>query len=767
MSVPIVCPGCGATYGHLKLAPGTSFPCAQCQRSLRVPGAPAAKTPVAPLLVVVPTAPPTKNPAPQSAPASPPPPVLTPVRPARSPTVAPAEAAPRPGTGSSRRPSPKKGGAPRAKRPMSPAVLWSLVGGGMAVLVTSLVVLTMLGKPNDFDRAQGYARGYRDAVMHRTLASFGQRAIPEPELQQAYEREAGKKATPVEYSEGFADGRKGAAPTRAAESLANLRFPVDLALETIGKAETARANSGAELWQLVEQVQTMAKSWSERGASANDVARLTGKAKTLADRVLVLDPSHLAARTARGEIRYQGELQDYALAPWLDDASRADADKAHRRIQELATKNGGFVGTKEETEITRLKNRFADKEKAYKAMTERPFFVKASALENITAKELVDSLAKAKENVAKIRDTLKDESMAKALEEAMLRGVEGRKFLSFIREPYVIFVEENDSWDESAQAENTVAQPLLSLNRKFFEEFGPKYGLTPIEDPIPVVFLRNGLSYQQYCLGTMGVPLVGVLAHFEPEKGRLIVHNDTDFKTILHEGTHQLFHRYRKNAPAFQDQSFWFEEGVAEWFGGARRTVNAQTGGWNYELGLLQSDRFKGIKALVKDGTHFPLDQLITATYRDRDAGLANNPFTVPLVYAQGWMLIYFLNYFDTEPDGLVKIDTAAKPVRGKYRDGWERYLRFELTGKDGKPYSGGAAFREAMGLDDAGMAKLADEFDRYQRFVIRKMDLTHVKDLRLIPWDEFRNKRNEKVGLREDDLLDPSRPPSKPEDKK
>ena len=124
-------------------------------------------------------------------------------------------------------------------------------------------------------------------------------------------------------------------------------------------------------------------------------------------------------------------------------------------------------------------------------------------------------------------------------------------------------------------------------------------------------------------------------------------------------------------------------------------------------------------------------------------------------VYAQGWMLIYFLNYFKVDAEGYVQIDTKEKPVEGIYRAGWEKYVGMELNGKTGK-----AAFMEALGIDESGLKEMADHFDKYQRWILRKISLRQTKDKRLVPALKWRNRRGELNGEKEDDLL--VKPPKK-----
>ena len=78
-------------------------------------------------------------------------------------------------------------------------------------------------------------------------------------------------------------------------------------------------------------------------------------------------------------------------------------------------------------------------------------------------------------------------------------------------------------------------------------------------------------------------------------------------------------------------------------------------------------------------------------------------------------------NYFNVDKDGYVQIDTKEKPVKGIYKDGWERYVGMELRGETGK-----GAFMKAMEVDEEGLKKIAKNFDLYQKFILKKILLKH-----------------------------------------
>jgi hypothetical protein len=267
---------------------------------------------------------------------------------------------------------------------------------------------------------------------------------------------------------------------------------------------------------------------------------------------------------------------------------------------------------------------------------------------------------------------------------------------------------------------------------------------------VPVVCFKSEEQYHAYNKA-IGHDSKNVLAHYEPGTGRLALNKTVDHEIIIHEGTHQLFDRYTKDKLPHPRQSFWFQEGIAEWFGGSNR-LQAKDGSWTYETGVLLGPRLDGWRDTAED-RWFDLAELLDQTYAKRNEymlpGRPDGQVKIQLVYAQGWFLIYFLNHYVVDDAGMVMIGT-----KGKYADGWAEYLKAELAGKSGKK-----VFMECLKIDDAGLKKMNDEYRAYFSFVQKKRNLFQVKDKKLVPWNEWVNKKGEKAGMQEDDLLvDPRR---------
>ncbi len=147
-----------------------------------------------------------------------------------------------------------------------------------------------------------------------------------------------------------------------------------------------------------------------------------------------------------------------------------------------------------------------------------------------------------------------------------------------------------------------------------------------------------------------------------------------------------------------------------------------------------------------KSAGRFTLSDLIKTTYGDKPK-LEESGRSLS-VYSQGWFLIYFLNNFNVDEKGMVRLDRP-----GKYRERWKRYVAGELQGRTGLP-----EFRKALGIAENEMADLETEYWRYVNFVAKKYALKQVTDRgRLLAWNEYVNKRGKKTGEASDDLLPPA----------
>jgi hypothetical protein len=477
------------------------------------------------------------------------------------------------------------------------------------------------------------------------------------------------------------------------------------------KTELGTASAG-QLWSFVQKLDSEAKAWREKKAPDEAVQTLEQEKEVALEDLLKLDADHAGARAMRDEVKYQNELEPFFDASYLTESDRDLVRRNRLTVTTRAGENGGWISRKAyDTQVKPLVDRLGAAQAAAESMAASPFGRAAKALEADT----INSLTKA------------------------LGGTTA--FRAFVHKPYVIFVEENKAWSPQTEAKGLFS-PLKAIQDAFLKEYA-SLGLEPLEQPIPVVYFISDERYQEY-KKQMGMTSKAQ-AHYEPATGRLALNRGVDHEVVIHEGTHQVFDKYTKSKLPHIRQAYWFQEGIAEWFGGSSR-IQAKDGSWTYEIGRLQDGRLDYMRR-VEEPKHFKLAELLTQTYDDRikyeDQGAAGEE-RILLVYSQGWLLIYFLNHFNVDATGMVKIGE-----KGKYADGWNEYVKAELNGKSGKK-----VFMQVLKLDDAGLENMQKEYSAYFNFIMRKRNLGQVEEKQLVAWDKYVNKKGMKTGEKEDDLL-------------
>jgi hypothetical protein len=449
------------------------------------------------------------------------------------------------------------------------------------------------------------------------------------------------------------------------------------------------------------------------------------RALELREKTKDLDPDFAAYRNARDEVRYDDRLKPLLEAEYLSDLEKVTVKKVHDSLARIAAKEQGWIPKSEMEKAAEVEKQFEEKTKDHLALTGSPFFAQAQKMIETTVAEL-------------------DQRMA-AVDGLTWEGVEVR-----IVEPYVFFVQKDSGWD-ALQVAISRSQELLALQDTIIEEYKDQ-GLKPVDRPVPVLYFRNHTMYQNYA-GNQGS---GALAHFEPLTGRMAIHDSSDHTTRQHEGTHQLMWFWTARNPATNLnpglRSYWFQEGVAEWYSSSNRYVKPD-GTYGYKVGLMEAGRMRDFghmptKTTIGQGAARPgfnIKELIQTRYADRDR--IGTEGRTGYVYSQGWFMIYFLNYFNVTDAGSVVVG-----ANGKYADRYQNYMRAELSGETGLD-----VFMKHMELDEEGLRKMREEYWRYSAYISNKISLRQVDDRKqLIPWDEYVNKRNEKVGEPKDDLLPP-----------
>lgn len=321
-----------------------------------------------------------------------------------------------------------------------------------------------------------------------------------------------------------------------------------------------------------------------------------------------------------------------------------------------------------------------------------------------------------------------------------------------VHHPYLFIIERDSGWDETYVAEKKAKQldELISL---FYEEYRDTFNLNEITKPMPIIVFKRLSSYRQYAVGKT---LSGALGHFEHGSDRIVLSDEAERDTMFHEGTHQLmtYHTKGDSIRNFLSRSYWFQEGVAEYFGGTAVYLDKKTKELRFELGVLQSGRLNFWRG--NEEQQYSLWDLIGLTFADRQVNIAEGKQKKNLfVYSQGWLLVYFMYNFNVNDKDIVQL--TDKPT-GKYKQGFLNYMKEELNGNTGRDL-----FLQCLGLWDKKAGKVdQDKFDkfnleyiRYYNWLNRKLAMKyHVDDRKPVPWNKVKNKRDRLIGDEEDDFL-------------
>jgi hypothetical protein len=265
------------------------------------------------------------------------------------------------------------------------------------------------------------------------------------------------------------------------------------------------------------------------------------------------------------------------------------------------------------------------------------------------------------------------------------RKVQGPTFDAFPNKPFVVLVQRDVDYDTQDVAERWT-EILLQLRETFVARFR-KLNLPPMDRPTPLLVLRYDTDYTKYLRrgDVRGGPATAISsqAHFEPFSKRLVTWKDPDrtdrndgqtvsedeVRTVLfHEGTHQLVDYYTRTRASNLNESLWFSEGIADYFGGHGRAWDDKAGKWRYEPGLINAERVSSVGDAKAGGFLFKLRDLLAYRRGDYERDKLVNPPKTLTAYAQGWALVYLLSNWNDQ----------------QYRDKFDEYVRREFNGESG-----------------------------------------------------------------------------------
>lgn len=153
-------------------------------------------------------------------------------------------------------------------------------------------------------------------------------------------------------------------------------------------------------------------------------------------------------------------------------------------------------------------------------------------------------------------------------------------------------------------------------------------------------YIRNG-----------GPPMAG--GHYEPDFRILVLFRQgaTTITVLYHEAFHQFIHDYIEQPPQ------WFNEGVADYFGGFRYVAARKA-----VVPRPNTMRLAGIKAVIQAGRYADPGELMLMTQAEM-----YDPQMVAIHYAQAWSMVYFM----------------LENKKGKYRKTLVRYFDALRKGKN------------------------------------------------------------------------------------
>ena len=613
----VACPRCGAQFDVSAFAPGSNFVCGACKNMLQVPAAvaPAAPRPAAPKVA------PRSAPKPAAA-AAPPAPLAK--KPAtdrrRAGDAAPSQAAPTEGRAASlkARRTEAGGGGKKSPMPLIAAAVGGLllVGGGLAFALGG----KSGGTPED---GGGAAAGGGEAS--------GEQAPKDAPA-----------AEPLKPKE------KGFDDLSPAERL--------VVAEQKKKEGLASPESVKEVhaWLLEKGYADDAKSYlvEARGRHPQDpwILGTLGQVNRADDiRKIATDENILFNVEAESpDLAFVTELHERVKkdknAAWLskEQSDRLDKSIAVLNAELQKTSDPVFQRTKQEQENVRLNPAFAGMQ--FTAESFRPYVIFA---------ELPG-----------------EERKAEAERIVQVTG----KVLTFLYGRWLKFMKEDLKLD---------APTLESLK----------------DDRLKVFVFKTRESFEQWhARNGMQVPQFAA-AYYEHGRNRMIMmHLDAfDEGVIMHEGTHQVIHYYarvfcerddhaeaeKKGQPKerveYDDRRlssafFWFQEGIAEYFGGAVKDKKTE-GEW--KIGAPQRGRMAFFKMMQQQKKIWTVEDFLYQDQRGirtRAAGREGGAMSEELyglMYSQGWTLVHYFLHGDG----------------GKWREPFLKMVRNELRGVTGKVY--------------------------------------------------------------------------------
>ena len=430
-----------------------------------------------------------------------------------------------------------------------------------------------------------------------------------------------------------------------------------------GKDTTTAANSSKSAKEVYAERMSALTDSDAAGrvelAAFCDEKSWAGSAAKLRREALLIDPNNAAARTALGFVQYNGPATKYR-GRWLS-----------------------------ENDLTRVK-----------------------ALEKFATGDLAEAATSADVFMRAAEDKKRELSREFPTTDWTYAVGEG-----FMRQPFLVLIEQTADL-ETEKFRQEYNDDLSALYDSFFDRYREKMELEEIEAPAVVIIWDSESTYKSHIdkHPDQNYTEPGfVRGYYQPWSQRLILWRGDGLRNVLlHEGAHMLIHyAFSGRGFASANESPWFQEGFAEFFGGHK--VEIVGGRKKYVLGQRLPGRERELVMIDTMGGRLSVLDLVKLTsFQFNEAKEAMSDPTkdaqekfqaqmiVSNVYAQGWALIMYLNHADG----------------GKYVDRFDDYFKAETAGSGhwGK-------FGELMGLEsDDDWQKFDERFKTWTMTSLRKL---------------------------------------------
>lgn len=249
----------------------------------------------------------------------------------------------------------------------------------------------------------------------------------------------------------------------------------------------------------------------------------------------------------------------------------------------------------------------------------------------------------------------------------------GDNYYAILKNNFFVAMQNSDSYVSKFAIQSFVDLLDLSYNW-IFSRYQTLWDLKESDHLMGLYIFRSRKEFTEYAKLDENH---GVLGFYRPWTQQMFTFRaigDTEIEnTVIHEGTHMIMHYFTGYRPPDQSKElFWFQEGIAEFFGSwARDKENG-----NIILEQLNQMRFRSLwsQAVSKSDdpkrTLLPLKRILSMSVVRAEIDSQSEKELKDKLYKQGWGLVHFFMFHDN----------------GKYREKFHQYVKSYVHGNSGWP---------------------------------------------------------------------------------